>query len=137
MTNPNGAKGSRAERELAGLLGDLLGFPCRRKLGAGRSDDVGDIDIPALPELVIQVANHGRALDAVRAKPREAEVQRANAGAIYAATFIRLHRSPGQPDPWDHWRVVLTLGQFATYVREAMCGDSAIAERAAMAGPDA
>ena len=36
--------GTSAEREVAALLSDLLGFRVRRKLGAGRADDTGDLD---------------------------------------------------------------------------------------------
>jgi hypothetical protein len=44
MGNPSKRKGDQAEREAASLLSDLLGTVVRRKLGAGRLDDCGDLD---------------------------------------------------------------------------------------------
>jgi hypothetical protein len=41
MTAPAKRKGDAAEREAAALLHDLTGWPVRRKLGAGRTDDEG------------------------------------------------------------------------------------------------
>jgi hypothetical protein len=42
VTNPQKAKGDKAELEIARILHGELGLPVRRKLGAGRSDDAGD-----------------------------------------------------------------------------------------------
>ena len=81
------AKGDRAEREVAALLAEL-GVPCRRKLGAGRLDDCGDID--GVADTVIQVADWTDKVAAIRAKVPAAEVQRKNDGARFAATFLRL-----------------------------------------------
>lgn len=111
MTNPNKLKGDRAEREAAALITDLTGFAARRKLGAGRADDQGDIDT-AIPSTVIQVADWQNRLRAMMEKPLGAERQRINAGATFAATLIR---SRG-----GIWRVVLTPEQWATYVRESL-----------------
>lgn len=88
MTGPAKRKGDRAEREAAGLVSDLTGFAVRRMLGAGRRDDVGDL--LGVPDHVVQVADWVDALKAVRHKPIAAEEQRANAGAGYVATLIRL-----------------------------------------------
>lgn len=41
-----------AELEAARTLSALLGFPIRRKLGAGRADDVGDLDPRDRPDLL-------------------------------------------------------------------------------------
>ena len=82
----------------------------RRKLGAGRLDDTGDLD--GIPDTVVQVANWNNALRAVREKPEGAETQRLNAGADYAATAVRLVGGV--------WRFVLTPEQFATYVRNTI-----------------
>lgn len=105
-------KGARAEREIAGLLADQLGYPIRRKLGAGRMDDEGDLE--GFPDgcAVVQVANWADALRAVRQKPVEAEQQRINAGATFAATAVRLRGGS--------WRVVMTVDQFCTWAREAI-----------------
>jgi hypothetical protein len=62
MANSSKRKGDRAEIEVQGILRDLLGVPARRKLGAGRLDDIGDID--GLPDTVIQVGNIARLADA-------------------------------------------------------------------------
>lgn len=110
MANSSKAKGDRAELEVQGLLRDLLGVPARRKLGAGRKDDCGDID--GVPSTVVQVANRKDVAHAVRHKPLECEVQRARDGAVFAATFIRLRGG--------EYRVVLTPEQWAAYAREVM-----------------
>lgn len=110
MANPAKRKGDAAEREVAALIQELTGDPARRKLGAGRLDDEGDID--GVPDTTIQVVAYGRHdfSTAIRAKPLRAEEQRARAGATFAATFVKL--------PGGGFRVVLTPEQWATYSRE-------------------
>ncbi len=103
-------KGAKAEREVAELINGLLGFDSRRMLGAGRLDDVGDID--GVPDHVIQVTDRKRVDNAVREKPPECEQQQENAGASYGATFVRLRGGD--------YRVVLTPKQWATYVRDSL-----------------
>ncbi len=110
MTGSSKRKGDRAELEVQGLLRDLLGVPARRKLGAGRKDDIGDID--GVPDTVISVGNIARLSEAVREKPRECERQQERAGATFGATFLRLRGGD--------YRVVLTPEQWATYAREAL-----------------
>ncbi len=112
MANSAKRKGDNAEREAAALINDLTGAPARRKLGAGRLDDQGDID--GVPNTTIQVVAYGRAnfATAVRAKPLVAEEQRARAGTTFAATFVKL--------PGGDFRVVLTPEQWATYHRESI-----------------
>ena len=107
MSNPQKRKGDSAEREAAEILTDLLGTPCRRKLGAGRQDDTGDID--GVPDHVIQVANWADTAAAARIKPQGAEQQRINAQAKHAATLVRFRGGT--------WRVVLTLEQWAAYIK--------------------
>jgi hypothetical protein len=109
MTGSAKRKGDRSEIEACGVIYDLTGYPVRRRLGAGRRDDVGDLD--GVPDTVIQVANWADVAAAAVAKPREAEVQRVNADATFAATFVRFRGGL--------WRVVLTPEQWATYAREA------------------
>lgn len=109
MSNPQKAKGDRAELGVQALIRDLLGWPARRKLGAGRLDDVGDID--GAPDTVIQVAAWARLDKVLRLKPLECEIQQARAGATFGATFIKL--------PGGTFRVVLTPEQWATYARES------------------
>lgn len=108
--NANKNKGDRSEREVETLLRDHLGVPARRKLGAGRKDDMGDID--GMPDTVISVGNIARISEAIREKPRECETQQARAGALFGATFLRLRGG--------EWRVVMTVEQWAVYARESM-----------------
>jgi hypothetical protein len=107
MANPQKAKGDRAELEAAELLTTLLGVPVRRKLGAGRIDDTGDLD--GVPGHVVQIANWADTAAAARVKPPEAEQQRLHAQADHAATLIRFRGGT--------WRVVLTLEQWGRYVQ--------------------
>lgn len=109
MTGSQKRKGDKGEREVQALLRNILGVPARRMLGAGRQDDIGDIE--GVPQTTIQVANWANIATAVRVKPEEAEEQRARAGTPLVATFIRLKGGT--------WRVVLTVEQWATYWREA------------------
>ena len=118
MTGPAKRKGDRAEREAAELASGLTGFAVRRMLGAGRRDDVGDL--LGVPDHVVQVVDYADVAKAVRHKPVAAEQQRANAGAGYAATLVRLRGG--------EWRVVLTPQQWAAYVSATLpcpsCGPS-------------
>jgi hypothetical protein len=111
MTGSAKRKGDQGEREAAQLLHDLLGYPVRRKLGAGRADDEGDLE--GLPDTTIQVVS--RATDVVSVgvvrKPIEVTVQAENAGTTFAATMLRVRGGI--------WRVILTPEQFATLWREA------------------
>lgn len=108
MTGPSKRKGDKAELEAAGVLNDLLGISTRRMLGAGRKDDVGDLDVP---DTVVQVANWRDVARAVREKPLECEVQQARAGATFGFSMIRLRGGV--------WRCVTTPAQMATFWREA------------------
>lgn len=110
MANPPKRKGDRGELEAAAHLSQALGLPVRRKLGAGRQDDTGDLD--GIPNHVVQVANWADTAAAARIKPPEAEQQRENAGADHAATLVRFRGG--------RWRVVLTVEQWARYVRSCL-----------------
>ena len=107
MPNRPKRKGDRGELEAAAILTEALGLPIRRKLGAGRQDDTGDLD--GVPKHVLQVANWKDIASALRIKPKEAEQQRINAQAEHAATLIRLRGG--------EWRVSLTLEQWARYLQ--------------------
>jgi hypothetical protein len=106
MANSSKGRGDRAEREAAELLSFLLAQPIRRKLGAGRQDDVGDLD--GLDGFVLQVAAWADVARAAREKPVGAERQRLNAQVDHAATLVRFRGG--------HWRVVLTPEQWARMV---------------------
>lgn len=110
MTGRAKRKGDDAEREVQGILRDLLGVPARRALGAGRRDDIGDIT--GVPELCVQVAAYADLSRAVREKLPELQVQQARMGATFAALFCR--RRGGS------YVVVMTPEQFAALYREAM-----------------
>ena len=101
--NPQKNKGDKAEREVAALLSELTGKTVRRKLGAGRTDDTGDIE--GIPNFAIQVADWKNKNAACLQKPIEAEDQRENLGVDHAATFVRFRGG--------RYRVVLTPEQFA------------------------
>lgn len=101
--NPAKAKGDRAEREVEKILREHLLVPARRKLGAGRQDDMGDID--GVPRTTIQVCDWRDVARAVREKPVECDDQRRRAGDAHGATFIRLRGG--------EYRVVLTVEQWA------------------------
>ncbi len=110
MANPAKRKGDKAELEAQGLLRDLLGLPVRRKLGAGRQDDQGDLD--GLPDCVVQVANYQDVARAIREKLPEVETQRQRAGVNFSALFIR-RRGGG-------FVVCMSPEMFATFYREAV-----------------
>jgi hypothetical protein len=111
MTNSSKRKGDAAELEAARILNDLLGVPARRKLGAGRLDDTGDID--GVPDTTVQVCS--RATDVVSVglvrKPVEADGQAFNAGTTFAVTMLRIRGGT--------WRMVMTPEAWATLWREA------------------
>jgi|TARA_R110000744_G_scaffold145453_10_gene258126 hypothetical protein len=108
--NPQKNKGDRAEREAATLLHDLTGYPVRRKLGAGRLDDTGDLD--GIPETTIQVKDWANKISAIRTGIDGAAAQAVNAGTPFAATMIRLHGG--------RWVVAMSPEQFCTLLREAV-----------------
>jgi hypothetical protein len=114
MTSPAKRKGDRAELEVQAMLRDHLGVPARRALGAGRRDDVGDIN--GVPNTVIQVVDWRDVARAVREKPDECEQQRLQyerqiGEPAFAATFVRLRGG--------RYVVALTPDQFFALWREA------------------
>jgi len=100
MTGPAKRKGDRAEREAAALLADLTGYDVRRLLGAGRHDDLGDLDVPGW---AIQVADWQQVAAALRVKPVDADVQ-ARRSNSYGAAMLRLrggaYRFALTPETW-------------------------------------
>ena len=109
MANSAKTKGDRAEREVERILQNLLGVGARRKLGAGRKDDMGDID--GVPDTVIQVTAADRPSDALAKIPGTVE-QQERAGATFGALFWR--RRGGS------YVVCMTPDQFAALWREAV-----------------
>ncbi len=109
MTSPSKRKGDRAELEVQAILQNELGLG-RRKLGAGRSDDMGDID--GIPDTVIQVTARADLARGIREKLPEVEQQRQRAGATYSAVFAR--RRGGE------WVVVMTPAMWCSLIRETL-----------------
>ncbi len=107
MSHPSKAKGDRAELECAALLTDLVGTPIRRKLGAGRSDDTGDLD--GLAGWTLEVKNYANIATGITQGLADSEREQGNAGTPFGAALIR--RRGG------HWFAAMTLDQFAAVVR--------------------
>lgn len=105
MTNPQKNKGDRAEREVAALLSDLLGVTVRRKLGAGRMDDEGDID--GLRDTTVEVKSFRDVTRAIREGLDDLEREQANAGTSHGVLFVRR--------PGGRWIAVQSV--------ESWCGD--------------
>lgn len=102
-------KGDKAELAVQGLIRDLTGYPARRKLGAGRLDDVGDID--GVPDTVIQVVDYKDIARAINEKLPECVDQQERAHATFGATFVK--RRGGK------FVVVMTPAQWAAYAKAA------------------
>ena len=107
MSNKSKNKGDAAEREIAEILSRETGLEIRRKLGAGRQDDEGDLE--GLPNHVLQVANWADTARAAREKTKGAEQQRENAKVDYAASLIRFRGGK--------WVVCLSIEQWLRYVK--------------------
>jgi hypothetical protein len=110
MTNPQKNKGDSAEREIAALINSLTGWNVRRKLGAGRADDTGDLD--GIPDTTAQVKHFKDVTRGIREGVDGLERQRLNAGTTHAVAFIRR--------PGGRWIAVMTLEQWTTLAREAL-----------------
>jgi hypothetical protein len=110
MTSPQKDRGDRGEREIAALIADLTGWKVRRKLGAGRADDTGDLD--GVPNTTVQVKNYADTMRGIREALADLPTQQANAGTTHAVAFVR--RRGGQ------WVAVMTVEQWATLAREAV-----------------
>lgn len=111
VTNPAKRKGDAAELEAARILAELTGWPVRRKLGAGRADDTGDLY--GLPETTVQVKNRpADPLRSIREGLPALRAQQSNARTPFAALVVR--RRGGR------WIVVMEPDQFAALLREAV-----------------
>lgn len=110
MVNRSKRKGDAAERELAKQLSELLGINVRRKLGAGRQDDEGDLD--GLPDCTAQSKNWRDVLAAIREGLKGIRVQQANANTTHGVLFVRRHGG--------EWIAVMTLEQWSTMYRETL-----------------
>lgn len=90
MANSSKAKGDRFEREAVAVLAaaapDLVRPNPRRKLGAGRRDDVGDLDV--FDDVTIQVRALGDITRALRSAADDAVVQGGRAGTRWAVGMV-------------------------------------------------
>ena len=99
MTSPAKRKGDKAELEVQALIRDLTGWPARRKLGAGRTDDIGDIELD--PQIVIEVKDRGK-ID-LPAWIRKLGLQKANKDAALGVIVVKKR---GSSDPFE-WAYVI------------------------------
>lgn len=97
------AKGARAEREVADLIHQATGWPCRRRLQEGRSDDTGDLE--GLPLIVAQVKDYTNPTRALLEALAQLPTQRDTAGAVAGVGLIRWPRLPAD----RRWVVVMGL----------------------------
>lgn len=115
MTNSSKGKGDRGELEAQALLRELLGDDkVRRSLGAGRKDDVGDID--GVPQTAVQVVWTKTWTAAINQKLPMVEQQRKNKRVRFASLWVRRDRNP------IPWIVVMTPTQWAKMHHYAMLG---------------
>ena len=102
--------GDRAELEISRLLADQLGLPIRRKLGAGRTDDSGDLD--GLAGVCAQVKNYRNITTAIGDAMHDLPDQKRHAGAQHAVAFVRR--------PGGRWIAVMSIDEWCGLYREAM-----------------
>lgn len=110
MTSPQRRKGNNAEREIAGILTDLLGLKVRRRLQEGRSDDAGDLE--GLPGVCAQVKSYSDVQRAIREALHDLPAQMEAAGATHGVGFIRR--------PGGQWLAVQSIEQWSAMYRETL-----------------
>jgi hypothetical protein len=108
VSNPSKVKGDSAERALSKLISDELGIEVRRKLGAGRKDDTGDLE--GVDGWTIEVKNVARLSDALRDGVDDSTREQRNARTPFGVAFIRVRGG--------RWYAVQSVEQWATVVRE-------------------
>ncbi|MDH4280854.1 MAG: hypothetical protein OEW83_22535 [Acidimicrobiia bacterium] len=112
MANPSKRKGDRYELEAARLCTDLFGREVRRKLGAGRTDDTGDLE--GINGLTIQVKAYRNISDGVQSALKDSPRNQANAGDPFGVAMVRI-RGGG-------WAFVMTPEQFADLIAMHITG---------------
>lgn len=110
MPSTSKRKGDAAELEIARLLTEQLGGTIRRRLGAGRRDDTGDLD--GLVDTTAQVKNYADITRAIREGIDSSVEQQQNAGTQFGVCFIRR--------PGGRWIAVQTIEQWAASYRETL-----------------
>jgi hypothetical protein len=109
MPHPSARKGAKGELELARILSDLTGERVRRKLGAGRREDEGDIE--GLADTTVECKVYADVVAGIRKGLADVERERANAGTPFAVSFSRLRGGL--------WVACQTPEMFCTMWREA------------------
>lgn len=109
MASRSKRKGDAAEREIAHILTDQLGPIVRRRLGAGRRDDTGDLD--GLAMTTVEVKCYADITRAVREGLDEVTAEQTNAGTPFGVAFIRR--------PGGRWFAAMTIEQWCAMYREA------------------
>lgn len=113
MTSPQKRRGDRAEREIAAILTDRLGTLVRRKLGAGRQDDEGDLE--GLPGVTIEVKDWRDVGRAIAEGLKDLEREQSNAGTGLGVLFVR--RRGGR------WIAVQTVDQWCDFYEATRADD--------------
>ena len=110
MSNPQKAKGSRAELAVARYMQEA-GWPYAERSRAGWTDDRGDID--GAPGIVVEVKDHKKF--ALSEWMGELEVETANARAITGVLVVkrRLHTDPGD------WYAITRFGDWCHLAKDA------------------
>ena len=115
MSNPQKVKGDKAERDVAAYLA-AHGFPyAERAYGAGRPDDVGDID--GIPSVVVEVKNHKTIT--IPAWLDELETEMFNANARHGAVIAKRRGSTDVAD----WYALMPAAEWTHLLVEAGYGD--------------
>jgi len=100
--NANKAKGDRGEREavvvLCQLAPDLVLPNARRKLGAGRKDDIGDLEV--FPDVTIQVKTMSDVVTALRHAAIGAAIQGERAETAYQMGMVPIPRARAKAVRW-------------------------------------
>ena len=109
MAHPSARKGSRAELEIASILAEHTGQPVRRKLGAGRQDDTGDL--VGFPGVTIEIKNYRNVTDAINDGLTDLEREMRNSGDPLGVCFVRR--------PGGRWIAVMDVPMWCTWWREA------------------
>ena len=109
MTSPQARKGGQFERDVVSFL-KANGFPhAERSYGAGRPDDVGDVD--GIVSWTLELKNH-KSLD-LAGWMREANAERVNGRQRFAAVIAKRRGKPTS----DAY-VVMSLSTFAAVLSE-------------------
>jgi hypothetical protein len=109
VTTSSARKGAVAELEIAKLLTRELGGRVRRKLGAGRTDDEGDLE--GLTDTTVEVKSYADVTRAIGDAMVDLEREHANSGHTFAVAFVKRPRAG--------WIAVMNVPMFCALYREA------------------